>query len=89
MQRTNQEEKIVAAILEEAKASGLAPTFVALVERIYSNQQELSRHFNALQQTREWERQQTEKRILELEEKVDPEKAAKRKENDIRGEKPL
>jgi len=84
---TRGEEKILAAILAEAKESGITPTFIALIERIYDNQQELSRCFNNLQNGSNWERQRTEKRIQELEEKVDPEKAAKRKKDEGLSEK--
>jgi hypothetical protein len=74
-----EEEKILEAILTEAKASGLSLTFVALIERIYHNQQKLSQGLSSVQSTLTWERQRTEKWMRELEEKVDPEKAAKRK----------
>ena len=81
------EEKILAAILTEAKESGITPIFIALIERIYDNQQELSRCLNNLQNSSNWERKRTEKRIQELEEKVDPEKAAKRKKDEVSCEK--
>jgi len=86
MQTNRGEEKILAAILTEAKESGITPVFIALIERIYDNQHELSRCFNNLQNGSNWERQRIEKRIQELEEKVDPEKAAKRKKDDVSSE---
>ena len=77
-----EEETILAAILTEAKASGLSLTFVAMIERIYHNQQKLSQGLDSLQSTLTWERQRTEKWMRKLEEKVDPEEAAKRKITD-------
>lgn len=76
------EEKILAAILEEARGSGQTLTFIALIERIYHNQQELSGCLSGLQNSNQWERQRTEKRLQELEEKIDPTKAAERKKTD-------
>ena len=74
-----QQEKILEAILREARASGIADTFVALIERIYHNQQELSVDIMHLENSVQWARSTIEKRIDKIEEKVDPEEAAKRK----------
>lgn len=74
-------------ILREARANGINDTFVALIERIYHNQQELSRNVMQVSNGIGYLTDRITKRIDQLEEKVDPEAATKRKEERLDGAK--
>ena len=77
--QSNNNDTILSAIISEAENMGIPKTFVAFILKIYNDNQELSRCIEGLMHSQEWQFKKLEKWISALEEKVDPEKAAQRK----------
>lgn len=67
------QDVVLDAILKEARDAGLPGPILALISKMYDDQQELRRCYEGLMHGRKWELEQLEKRIVKIEEKIDPE----------------
>lgn len=72
---------VLEAILDEAKEFGFPKPALALLEKMYEDQQELRRCLEGLMHGKKWELERLEKRISKIEDKLaTPEELAQKKQ---------